>query len=129
MRTQRPALTGPLQSVWHAIIVTGGWILFAAFWWVVLPQSMQGFTGIVWILAGAILLLPLATLFWVMHNREIHFRKGPRRQVRLVAASYSHDWAGRPVRADFDTLRHAREIIILSSAAEKYFVAAGAARP
>lgn len=129
MRTERPALSGPLQVASHAFLVVFGWVLFGAFWWVVLPQSPDAFINIAWLIAAALFLLPVITLYWVMHNRGIYARKGPRQHVQLVATSYAHDWAGRPVRADFDALRQAQEITILCAAEEKHFMVVCAAQP
>ena len=69
-----------------------------------------------------LVVLPIITLYWVMHNRGIHARKGPRRQVQVVESAYAQDWAGRPVHARFDQLRQARLITIHSTADEKYFL-------
>lgn len=129
MRTQRPALSGPLQVAWHVFLVVFGWLVFGAFWWIVLPQGLDAFASIAWLIAAALFLLPVITLYWVMHNRGIYDRKGPRRHVHLVATPYTHDWSGRPVRADFDALRRAQEITILGTAEEKHFLAARAAQP
>lgn len=129
MRTRRPTLSGPLQVAGHVLLVAFGWIIFGAFWWVVLPRDLEAFSSIARLIAVALLLLPAITLYWVMHNRDIYDRKGPRRHVQRVAAPYTHDWAGRTVRGDFETLRQAREITIIITADEKHFVAAPAAQP
>lgn len=123
MRSRRPALSGPLQVAWHIILVVFGWVLFGGFWWAVLQQESNSLSNIVWLVAGALVLLPVITLYWVMHNRGIYDRKGPRRHVQVVEAPYAQDWAGRPVQADFDQLRQASLITILSTADEKHFLA------
>lgn len=122
MRSQRPALSGPLHVVWHIVLVVFGWCLFGGFWWFVLLQKSNSLTNIIWLLAGAIVLLPIITLYWVMHNRGIYARKGPRRQVQVVEMAYTQDWAGRPVHAQFDQLKQARLITIHSTADEKHFL-------
>lgn len=122
MRFQRPALSGPLHVAGHVILVAFGWLLFAYFWWVVSQQGPHSLTNIVWLLAIALVVLPIITLYWVMHNRGIHARKGPRRQVQVVESAYAQDWAGRPVHARFDQLRQARLITIHSTADEKHFL-------
>lgn len=129
MRTRRPTLCGRLQVAWHVLLVTLGWMIFGAFWWIVLPQDIDAFSDIARLIAIALLLLPAITLYWVMHNRSIYQRKGPRLHVQRVAVPYTHDWAGRVVRADFQALRQAREITIMSTAEEKYFVVGRAAQP
>ena len=122
MRSRRPALSGPLHIVWHIALVVFGWCLFGGFWWFVLLQKSNSLTNIIWLLAGAIVLLPIITLYWVMHNREIYARKGPRRQVQVVETAYAEDWTGRAVRAQFDLLRQARLITIHSTVDEKHFL-------
>ena len=122
MRFQRPALSGPLHVAWHVILVVFGWLLFGGFWWAVLQQGPHSLSNIIWLLAIALVVLPIITLYWVMHNRGIHARKGPRRQVQVVESAYAQDWAGRPVHARFDQLRQARLITIHSTADEKYFL-------
>jgi hypothetical protein len=122
MRDQRPALSGPLHVVWHITLVGFGWCLFAGFWWFVLLQKSHSLTNIIWLLSGALVLLPVITLYWVMHNRGIYARKGPRQQVQVVETVYAQDWAGRPVRAHFGQLRQARLITIHSTEDEKHFL-------
>lgn len=122
MHSKRPALSGPLHVAWHAILVLFGWFLFGGFWWIILQQGPHSLSGIIWLLASALIVLPIVTLYWVMHNRGIHARKGPRRQVQVVESAYAQDWAGRPVHARFDQLRQARLITIHSTADEKYFL-------
>ena len=122
MRFQRPALSGPLHVAWHVILVVFGWFLFGAFWWAILQQGPHSLSNIIWLLATALVVLPIVTLYWVMHNRGIHARKGPRRQVQVVESAYAQDWTGRPVHARFDQLRQARLITIHSTADEKFFL-------
>ena len=122
MRTQRPALSGPLHVVWHIILVAAGWCTFGGFWWLVLLQQSHPLSGIIWLLASALVLLPFTTLYWVVHNRRIYDRKGPRRQVQVIEVVYTQDWAGRPVRAEFDAIKQARLITIHSTTDEKHFL-------
>jgi hypothetical protein len=123
MPIQRPALSGPLHVAWHTLLVAFGWCIFGGFWWFILLQkSHPPLSNIVWLLAGTLVLLPVVTLYWVLHNRGIYARKGPRRQVQVVETLYAQDWAGRPVRAQFDQLRQARLITIDSSNGEKRFL-------
>jgi len=124
MSIQRPALSGPLHTAWHAILVALGWGIFGGFWWfILLQQSHPPLSNIVWLLVGTLVLLPVVTLYWVLHNRGIYARKGPRRQVQVVEMQYEQDWTGRPVRAQFDLLRQARLITIDSNPMEKRFLA------
>jgi len=123
MLTQRPALSGPLHVIRHIVLVVLGWCIFGGFWWLVLLQKTQPLSSIVWLLSGALILLPLITLYWVLHNRDIYARKGPRRHVQVVETPYVQDWMGRTIRAEFDQLRQADCITILSSDKEKRFLA------
>lgn len=122
MRTQRPALSGPPHVIWHVIVVLFGWCLFGGFWWLVLLQESHPLSNIIWLLASSLILLPAITLYWVLHNRGIYARKGPRRQVQVVEMAYTQDWAGRSVHAQFDQLKQARLITIHSTADEKHFL-------
>lgn len=123
MRFPRPALSGPLHALWHLVVVVAGWCLFGGFWWTVLWQPAHPLTNIIWLIASALVLLPAVTLYWILHNRGIYARKGPRRKVLVVEAVYANDWAGRPVHAEFGQLRQARLITIHSTAEEKFFQA------
>lgn len=120
----RPVLSGPLHVAAHVAIVFVGWLLFAGFWWLVLQQGPHSLTPIVWLIGGTLVLVPVVTLYWVLHNRGIYARKGPRRQVQVVEAAYAADWAGRRVHADFASLQRASRIVIDSDAAGKHFHAA-----
>lgn len=122
MRPQRPALSGPPHVIWHAIVVLFGWCLFGGFWWLVLLQESYPLSNIIWLLASSLILLPAITLYWVLHNRGIYARKGPRRQAQVVELAYTQDWAGRSVHAQFDQLKQARLITIHSTADEKHFL-------
>lgn len=122
MRSQRPALSGPPHIIWHVIVVLFGWCLFGGFWWLVLLQESLTLSNIIWLLASSLILLPAITLYWVLHNRGIYARKGPRRQAQVVEAAYTQDWAGRSVYAQFDRLKQARRITIHSTADEKHFL-------
>jgi hypothetical protein len=119
---QRPALTGPLHVIAHALLVAAGWLLFAGFWWLVLRQGPHDLSNIGWLFGGTLVLLPLTTLYWVLHNRRIYARKGPRRQVRPTESGYTRDWTGRPVQARFTELRKALRIEIDSASGSKCFV-------
>jgi hypothetical protein len=122
MSSPRPALSGPLHVAWHVVLVVSGWCIFGGFWWLILLQESHRLANIAWLVASALILVPVITLYWVVHNRGIYARKGPRRQVQVVETRYAQDWAGRPVRADFDRLRQVRSISILSSNEEKRFL-------
>ena len=121
MAFQRPALTGPHHVVWHIILVVLGWCLFGGLWWIVLRQTSNSLSSIIWLFAAALILLPIITFFWVLHNRGIYAHKGPRRHIQVVETHYEQDWMGRLIQANFDQLKQARNIIIQSTSEEKYF--------
>lgn len=121
MPFQRPALSGPLHVIWHIILVVLGWSLFCGLWWIVLQQTSNSLSSIIWLFSGALILLPIITLFWIRHNRGIYAHKGPRRHVQVVETRYEQDWMGRAIQANFDQLKQARSITILSNSEEKCF--------
>lgn len=121
MLFKRPALSGPLHVVWHIILVLLGWSIFGGLWWIVLQQTSNSLSSIIWLFSGALILLPVITLLWVLHNREIYAHKGPRRHVQVVEARYEQDWMGRAIQANFDQLKQAGSITILSNSEEKFF--------
>jgi hypothetical protein len=121
---QRPALSGRLHVFGHGILVVLGWAIFCGFWWVTLLRQPHFPDELGLLMAGALLLGPLVTLYWVLHNRGIYARKGPRRQVQTMTESYTHDWAGRPVRAQFQTLRQCSVIVVRSTQQDKLFQSA-----
>ena len=88
-----------------------------------LQQPSHLLANIAWLLVSALVLLPVITLYWVLHNRGIYARKGPRRKVMAIETTYARDWLGRPVHAEFGQLRQASLITIHSTADEKFFQA------
>ncbi|NWG38615.1 MAG: hypothetical protein HXY27_01410 [Hydrogenophilaceae bacterium] len=115
----------PLPKAWqkplHVVLNLLGWILFIWFWWHVLSTQEINPRPVSLLIMGSLLVLPLVTLLWVMHNRGIHFRKGPRTSVRQVEERYTSDWEGRTVHADWETLRQAKVIRISIDDKGKHF--------
>lgn len=124
MAGQRPALSGPLHVLGHILLVLIGWGIFSGFWWLTLVRQSYDTANLTLLVAGALIVAPLMTLYWVLHNRRIYARKGPRRQAQTIAECYDRDWSGRPVRARFDRLRQSRLVVIRSTAEEKHFMTA-----
>lgn len=118
----RPALTGPLHVLQHVVLVGIGWCIFCGFWWVILFRQTYDVGNLALLVAGTVIVAPLMTLYWVMHNRGIYERKGPRQKSHSVPEHYGHDWAGRPVIADFAHLQQSRLIFIQSTADEKRYL-------
>lgn len=126
---QRPTLAGPLHALQHIVLVVIGWCIFCGFWWVILFRQTYDIGNLVLLVVGTVIAAPLVTLYWVMHNRGIYERKGPRRKPQSISEHYDHDWAGRLVIADFDHLRQSRLIFIRSTADEKRYLDTIAADP
>ena len=103
-----------LRTVWHAIVAVLGWILFASLWWYAFSERSPkvgefhdlGLVGITFLVA----LVLSAT--WVAWNVHLYRSKEPRTQAPKVAYDYSVDATGRPVEADFDSLRNERYIVV-----------------
>jgi hypothetical protein len=117
LRRRRPWWHRPV----HALIVGGGWAGFAWMWWLVAAQPWD-VQRLVWLIAGSVVLLPLATAAWVRHNREIFRRKGERRSVADVDPGYARDWHGRAVMADWAALATARHVLVTVDGACKRYV-------
>lgn len=100
-----------LKPLAHLLVVVIGWVGFVWLWLLVAarPWDSQGLT---WLILGSLLLMPLITGAWVLHNRSLHRRKGDRQAVATADMSYAQDWHGREVQADWATLRRSRRVII-----------------
>jgi hypothetical protein len=115
----------PLPRLWqkpvHALLILLGWLVFAGFWWHVLATQRIDPRDVFLLIAGSLLIVPAVTLSWVVHNRNIHRRKGPRTRVRQVEEAYAQDWAGSPIHADWAALKRARVVTIQVDGAGKHF--------
>ncbi len=80
-------------------------------WWLVYLQSRKA-DDFWWLLLVAFVVMPVITLYWVLHNKGIYRRLGPRRSVRAVTEAYSHDFHDRQVEADWLVLGNARFVRI-----------------
>lgn len=100
-----------LRKLAHLLVVVIGWVGFVWLWMLVAarPWDSQGLT---WLILGSLVLMPLLTGAWVLHNRSIHRRKGDRQAVAPVSMAYAHDWHGRTVQADWDVLRRSRYVTV-----------------
>lgn len=95
----------------HVALVAAGWLIFAWLWWRVFRHQTLGRELIIIVVAiGAF--IPIVTSLWVLHNLNIHRRKGPRRSVMHVDKIYERDWAGREVAADWQALSLAPSIVV-----------------
>lgn len=116
----------PLPKAWqkllHLLLNLLGWVLFVGFWWHVLTTQEIDPRSILILIVGSLLVLPMVTLIWVLHNRGIHLRKGPRTSVRQVEELYAADWEGRRVHADWPVLKQARVVTISVDETGKHFM-------
>lgn len=104
-------LRGWPQRLMHLAALAVGWGLFFWGWHDVLGQHWNT-TALVWLIAASLVLLPVVTVGWVLHNVKIHRRKGPRTGVRKVDETYRHDWNGREIAADFAALARASVVVV-----------------
>jgi hypothetical protein len=118
-------LQGWRQRVLHLVALVGGWALFIWGWYDVSRQPWDS-TALTWLVGASIVLLPLLTVAWILHNVGIYRRKGPRRGAHAVDDSYLHDWNGREISADLATVRSAPIVVIRIDGNRKIYTAAGA---
>lgn len=104
MRERREAGTLDAREILQVLIVALGWIGFVWLWVLVGRQPWDS-SSLVWLILGSLIVLPVVTLVWVMHNRALFKRKGERRGVAPADLGYRHDWNGRRVDADWAALR------------------------
>ena len=121
MNSPRPTLSSRTQLFLHIAAVAIGWVIFGWGWWAVISTQSVDPAVVAKLVVATLFIAPLVTLSWVLHNRDIHVRKGSRLEARSPAEIYQHDWAGRQVHAKFDVLRQSQVVIISSTAEEKYF--------
>jgi hypothetical protein len=104
-------LNGWPARLLHLAALAVGWGLFFWAWYDVLGQHWET-EFLTWLIAGSVVLLPMVTTAWILHNVGIHRRKGPRTGSRKVDETYRHDWNGREIAADFTELARARVVVI-----------------
>lgn len=115
-----------LRGLLHALGVIVGWLLFALFWWLVLARPWE--SRDLWLLiVGSLVLLPIITAIWVVHNVALFRRRGPRRSVPAVDPVFDRDSLNRPLVADWALLRATQEVTIaFDGAAKRYSITAAA---
>lgn len=111
----------PLRRLWHALLVVAGWVLFVWSWQRVTADRPE-LGELRWLMLGALAVVPLITIAWVLHNVGIHRRKGPRRSVPVVPMVYGADFNGRRIDADWARLAQVRRIDIEIEGEVKRFV-------
>ena len=93
------------------LLVVAGWGLFVWLWSLVIDQPYDA-RALRMLVAGCLVVVPVATLAWVLHNVGIHRRKGPRRNVLNIGSNYRVDFKGRRIIADWKLLDRARHVEI-----------------
>ena len=104
----------------HGLAIVAGWALFFWGWQRVLARGTD-FSELRLLMLGAAIVVPVVTVSWILHNRGIHRRKGPRRSVPVAALDYRVDFVGRTVVADFRALSQAQRVdIVVDGALKRY---------
>jgi hypothetical protein len=104
----------------HLLAIVAGWALFFWGWQRVLARGTD-FSELRLLMLGAAIVVPVVTVSWILHNRGIHRRKGPRRSVPEAVLDYQTDFNGRTVIADFSGLAWARRVdIVIEGASKRY---------
>lgn len=117
-----PGGSGWVRRTVHCIAIVLGWVLFA--WgWIVVTADRPDPGDLRTLLIGSLVVLPVLTVAWVLHNVGIHRRKGPRRSVPRADMYYERDFNQREVQADWAALASAQFIDIEVDGAVKRFVA------
>ena len=122
MNFPRPALSGPLHRLLHVVIVIAGWAFFFWGWWRVVTGDPMRPAVISALIIVTVVVAPLLTMYWVLHNRDIYRRKGQRLSGRKAEDAYREDWVGRLVHARFDKLRDSHLIVIRNTPDDKYYM-------
>ncbi|HPO19045.1 MAG TPA: hypothetical protein PLO07_07610 [Rubrivivax sp.] len=117
---ERAGARGALRKVAHLLLVVFGWAGFVWMWSLVASRPWDS-RGLVWLIVGSLVVMPLLTGAWVLHNRALARRKGERRSVASVDMGYEHDWHGRRVHADFGALRASRLVLIQVEGEDKRY--------
>jgi hypothetical protein len=110
----------------HLLAVVAGWLLFFWGWYRVLASS-PSFTTLGQLVLGAAVVVPVVTVSWILHNRGIHRRKGPRRHVPTATLEYRTDFHGLEVAGDFRALQQAQHVQVVIEGARKVYRAKASA--
>lgn len=124
MRSRRKAGAPAAREILQVLIVALGWIGFVWLWVLVGRQPWDS-SRLLWLIVGSLVVLPIVTLAWVIHNRAIFRRKGERLGVPVADFSYRSDWHGRRVDANWATLSSSRFVTIAVEGDVKIYRATG----
>jgi hypothetical protein len=109
-----------LGKLAHLALVVVGWAGFVWLWMLVAARPWDS-RGLVWLILGSLLVAPLLTGAWVLHNRSLYRRKGERRAVAAADMAYERDWHGRVVQADWAVLRDSCQVVISVEGGRKVY--------
>lgn len=115
----RPAFA-VLRKLIQFLVVVLGWVGFVWLWVLVAARPWES-QRLVWLIVGSFIVLPLLTGAWVLHNRSIYKRKGERLAVAVVEETYTHDWHGREVQADWAQLKRSRLVHVSADGGHKIY--------
>lgn len=120
MRESLPSLG---HRIAHTLAIGGGWFIYFWLWWRVIYVYEQGLSSLmVLFLGGVLIVLPMITMVWIVHNVRIFKRKGLRRgHAMRMENHYASDWKGRHVIADWIDMKNAMSIEISVSGDNKYY--------
>ena len=113
----------------HVAVATGGWALFSYWWWIVLQRTSRAQVESSAVFLGVALVAVVATTgFWILHNRALFRRKGPRTQVLPEAPVPTEDALGQPLvyEGGPDAVRATGHVrIVVEDAGKRYKAARG----
>ena len=125
---RRERLDSPLRRIVHLLALLAGWALFFYWWYEVAVQDWNR-TQVALIIFVTLLVAPVITVAWVLHNLSLFRRKGPRLGVRKVPIEYPRDWNGREIVADWSALATSSRIEITVDGGRKLYAPVDPAAP
>ena len=119
----RERLDGWPRRLAHLLALLAGWALFFYWWYEVAVQDWNR-TQVALIILVTLIVAPVITVTWVLHNLSIFRRKGPRLGVPKVSLEYPRDWNGRDIVADWGALAEAARVEITVVGGRKLYAPA-----
>lgn len=117
---RRERLDGWPRRLAHLLALLAGWALFFYWWYEVAVQDWNR-TQVALIIFVTLIVAPVITIGWVLHNLNIFRRKGPRLGTPKVALEYPRDWNGREIVADWDALGDVARIEVTVDGGRKLY--------
>lgn len=113
---QHPFKRPPLKPVWrqllHLFLLCGGWALYVIFMIQSLYHPGFAIRPLLWVIGLSVTILPLITTLWISYNLRLYKKKGPRKHSVEVPETYTEDYMGRKIKADWEKLQHKKIIFI-----------------